>query len=180
MNALHLDESALEKLLQNLKHLSIDIARLKPEPNYTGSRGGSCEVQVATLDSETPNASKLVAAKKLFFGNRSCEPKRLAFRLARELKVWADLRHPHVLPLLGFYLDNSYKTAMLISEYMLHGDLENYIAKMAPTYFERLHLVRDLTDGLSYLHSQSIRHGDLKPSIPNVARCWQILASRAL
>ncbi|KAG8958375.1 hypothetical protein FRC00_002808 [Tulasnella sp. 408] len=43
---------------------------------------------------------------------------------------------------------------------MSHGDLKNYIAKAKPSL-----TVRDLTDGLTYLHSQSvpIRHGDLKP-----------------
>ncbi|KIO28672.1 hypothetical protein M407DRAFT_22105 [Tulasnella calospora MUT 4182] len=147
----------------NLQHLSIDIVRLKPEPDFKGSRGGSCEVQVVTLDCGIPATSKLIAAKKLFFGKRSSEPKRLAFRLARELKIWAELCLPHIPPLLGFYLGDDYKTAMLISEYMLYGDLDNHIAKMAPTYFERMHLVRDLTDGLAYLHSQTIRHGDLKP-----------------
>ncbi|KAG8897479.1 hypothetical protein FRC01_011324, partial [Tulasnella sp. 417] len=154
-----------EDCLGSLNHLFIDIARLKHEPVYGQRRGGYCDVQVATLDSEIAGASKLVAAKKLFLGIRSSEPLRLAARLARELKVWAGLRHPHVLPLLGFYLDDDYVTAVLISEYMVYGDLKDYITKMAPTYFERLHLVRDLTDGLAYLHAQtnSIRHGDLKP-----------------
>ncbi|KAG8921505.1 hypothetical protein FRC01_000217 [Tulasnella sp. 417] len=139
--------------------------KLKHEPVYGERRGGYCDVQVATLDSEIVGASKLVAAKKLFLGIRSSEPLRLAARLARELKVWAGLRHPHVLPLLGFYLDDDYGTALLISEFMMNGDLKDYITKMAPTYFERLHLVRDLTDGLAYLHAEtnSVRHGDLKP-----------------
>ncbi|KIO31665.1 hypothetical protein M407DRAFT_67706, partial [Tulasnella calospora MUT 4182] len=91
--------------------------------------------------------------------------------LARELKVWAGLQHPHVLPLLGFYLGDDYKSAVLISEYMDYGDLKSYIAKTKPSFNERLRLVclrewvHDLTDGLAYLHSQDapIRHGDLKP-----------------
>lgn len=165
MSNLHLDHSALEECLQIIDHLFIDIARLTYEQGYEEIVGGYCELKVATLDSGIPTA-KLVAAKRLRLGVRTTEPKRLAFRLARELKVWAGLQHPHVLPLLGFYLDPDYKSAVLISEYMGHGDLKNYIAKIKPSFDERLSLVRDLTDGLAYLHTLNapIRHGDLKPA----------------
>ncbi|KAG8958003.1 hypothetical protein FRC00_003202 [Tulasnella sp. 408] len=49
---------------------------------------------------------------------------------------------------------------------MKYGDLKNYIAETKPSFDERLSLVRDLTDGLAYLHGQAppIRHGDLKPA----------------
>ncbi|KAG8928924.1 hypothetical protein FRC01_005170 [Tulasnella sp. 417] len=134
------NHQALQECIESLSHLFVDITRLKHEPSYEEKRGGYCDLQVATLDPDIPGASKLVAAKKLLLGTRSPEPKRLAFRLARELKVWAGLRHPHVLPLLGFYLGGDYKTAVLISEYMEYGDLKEYIAKMAPTYNQRLHL----------------------------------------
>ncbi|KAG8913773.1 hypothetical protein FRC01_004392, partial [Tulasnella sp. 417] len=152
-----------EEFLEGLNHLFIDIVRLSDEPDYREKRGGYCDVQVKTLDREIPSACKLVAAKKLFLSARSHDPKRLAFRLARELKVWAGLRHTHVLPLVGFYVGDNYDSAVLISEYMVHGDLKDYIVKMKPSYDERLYLVRDLTDGLAYLHTQSVRHGDLKP-----------------
>ncbi|KAG8953579.1 hypothetical protein FRC00_006221 [Tulasnella sp. 408] len=162
----HLNHLALEQCLRTLNHLFIDITRLTYEQGYDEITGGYCELKVATLDSGIPTA-KLVAAKRLRLGVRATEPKRLAFRLARELKVWAGLQHPHILPLLGFYLGDDYKSAMLISEYMDHGDLKNYIAKVKPPLDERLSLVRDLTDGLTYLHTQCvpIRHGDLKPAL---------------
>ncbi|KAG9027287.1 hypothetical protein FS837_004315 [Tulasnella sp. UAMH 9824] len=164
MSNLNLNHLALEECLRTLNHLFIDITRLTYEHGYEEIVGGYCELKVATLDGGIPTA-KLVAAKRLRLGVRPTEPKRLAFRLARELKVWAGLQHPHVLPLLGFYLDNDCKSAVLISEYMNHGDLKSYIAKVKPSLDERLSLVRDLTDGLTYLHTQDvpIRHGDLKP-----------------
>ncbi|KIO30968.1 hypothetical protein M407DRAFT_68727, partial [Tulasnella calospora MUT 4182] len=85
-------------------------------------------------------------------------------RLARELKIWAGFRHPHVLPLMGYYLDKDYKIAVLISQYMIHGDLKGYINEQKPSWGARLHLMRDVTDGLAYLHQQSppVLHGDLK------------------
>ncbi|KAG8909190.1 hypothetical protein FRC01_007088, partial [Tulasnella sp. 417] len=156
-----------KECLDALKHLFVDIARLKYEPAYgdRAARGGYGKVQVATLDPETPHTRKLVAVKTLLLRPQQSEPLRLAFRLARELKVWAGLRHPHILPLLGYYLDDEYQTAALISEFMEYGDLKYYIAMNSPSYSERLNLVRDLTDGLAYLHAQAcpVRHGDLKP-----------------
>ncbi|KAG8896849.1 kinase-regulated stress-responsive transcription factor skn7, partial [Tulasnella sp. 408] len=108
-------------------------------------------------------------------------------RLARELKVWAGLQHPHILPLHGFYLASDYKSAVLISEYMGCGNLHDHIEIRKPPFDERLRLVRDLTDGLVYLHSQHapIRHGDLKPetgteSLSNDMWSWGCLVSEAL
>ncbi|KIO31637.1 hypothetical protein M407DRAFT_67694, partial [Tulasnella calospora MUT 4182] len=85
-------------------------------------------------------------------------------RLARELRVWARLQHPHVLPLLGYYLDENLKIAVLISDYQTHGDLRDYIEQENPSWAMRLQLIRDTTDGLAYLHGENppIRHGDLK------------------
>ncbi|KAG8920411.1 hypothetical protein FRC01_000761 [Tulasnella sp. 417] len=137
MSRFNLNYSSLESCLQALSYLFIEVGRLTYEQGYDEIVGGYCELKVATLDSGLLG-SKLVAAKKLRLGIRASEPKRLAFRLARELKVWAGLRHPHVLPLLGFYLSDDCKTAVLISEYMCHGDLKDYLAKMKPTSSERL------------------------------------------
>ncbi|KAG9026774.1 hypothetical protein FS837_004512 [Tulasnella sp. UAMH 9824] len=158
------DFTALESCLQALEHLFIDMHRLNFDAGYEEKRGGYGDVRVATLDSESP-ASKLVAAKTIRLRARHKEPHRLAFRLARELKVWAGLQHPHVLSLLGYYLDKDYKLAVLISDYITHGDLMEYLEQEKPSLDLRLHIVRDLTDGLVYLHQQkpSIRHGDLKP-----------------
>ncbi|KAG8896787.1 hypothetical protein FRC01_011622, partial [Tulasnella sp. 417] len=156
------------------------INRLRTETNYEEKRGGFGDVQVSTLDPETPTP-KLVAAKTIRLHGLNEEPQRIAFRLARELKVWAGLKHPHILPLLGFYLGKECSIAVLISEYMPYGDLKDFIEEHDPPWELRLDLVgisaplpgikaqlarqvRDLTDGLTYLHGQSppIRHGDLK------------------
>ncbi|KAG8917458.1 hypothetical protein FRC01_002441, partial [Tulasnella sp. 417] len=134
-----LDLAALDNCLQGLGHLFIDIQRLRPEVGYEEKRGGYGDVQVSRLDPES-SVSKLVAAKTVRLKARHKEPQRLAFRLARELKVWAGLRHPHVLALLGFYLDEDYKIAVLISEYMIHGDLKDYIDQDKPDWDKRLSL----------------------------------------
>ncbi|KAG8946952.1 hypothetical protein FRC04_011247 [Tulasnella sp. 424] len=89
---------------------------------------------------------------------------RLAFRLARELKIWAQARHPNILELIGFYLSENYETAQLISPYMPHGNVAQYIAKAQPEVGTRIEFVKDTAAGLEYLHTcdPPICHGDLK------------------
>ncbi|KAG9017073.1 hypothetical protein FRB90_001852 [Tulasnella sp. 427] len=128
----NLDHSALTECLHTLRHLFIDVGRLKYEESYEARRGGHCDLQIATLDHNTTGDCKLVAVKNILLRTRSTEPKILAFRLARELKIWSGLRHPHVLPLLGFYLDLDNRTALLISEFMAPGDLKEYIGNVKP------------------------------------------------
>ncbi|KAG8899005.1 hypothetical protein FRC01_010702, partial [Tulasnella sp. 417] len=124
--------AALESCLQALEHLFIEVQRLNFETGYEEKRGGYGDVRVATLDSES-STPRLVAVKTIRLKALDRESHRLAFRLARELKVWAGLQHPHVLPLLGYYLDKDYKNAVLISDYITNGDLMEYIEKEEPS-----------------------------------------------
>ncbi|KAG8987501.1 hypothetical protein FRB90_003316, partial [Tulasnella sp. 427] len=159
----HYNLDALDANLNDLDYLFIDISRLTPEEGYDERYGGYGTVRVSRLDSGQPDAA-LVAAKTIRIRDRHKRPERVAFRLARELKIWAGLRHPHVLPLIGYYLDKDYKVAILMSQYMAHGDLQEYIDRKAPSREAKLRLVCDVTDGLEYLHTRSppIVHGDLK------------------
>lgn len=46
--------------------------------------------------------------------------------LARELEIWAKLRHPNVLPLLGYIVDDDARYPALISEWMSNGTVLQY------------------------------------------------------
>ncbi|KAG8911547.1 hypothetical protein FRC01_005650, partial [Tulasnella sp. 417] len=147
--------------LQLLDEVFIDKARLKYEPGPIEIVRDLCGVG-AILDNDLPTR-KLVVVKRLRLWKLEIMPEGLAFRLARELKVWAGLKHPHVPPLLGFTFCT--QSAYFIFEYMDDGNLKQYLTNMEPDFQERLSLSRDLIDGLTYLHAQNppIRHGDLKP-----------------
>jgi serine/threonine protein kinase len=70
------------------------------------------------------------------------------------------LDHPNVVPLLGTTCD----PYQLISVWMAGGELSAYIG--AHPCANRLGLVSDVADGLNYLHSLGVIHGDLKgPSV---------------
>ncbi|KIO25395.1 hypothetical protein M407DRAFT_210657, partial [Tulasnella calospora MUT 4182] len=87
-------------------------------------------------------------------------------RFARELKVWAQAKHPNILKLVGFRLSDDYKCAQFVSPYMANGNVKDYIEKNQPDIATRLKFVRGITSGIDYLHHYDppICHGDLKPS----------------
>ncbi|KAG8933272.1 Receptor-interacting serine/threonine-protein kinase 3 [Tulasnella sp. 417] len=133
------DLQSLNRCLQGLKYLYLDIDRIVPEEAYEGKRGGFGDVQVSTLDPGTPSA-KLVVAKTVRLVHTKKRPHRFTLRFARELWVWAGLDHSHILSLLGYYLDKDRKIAILISDYMSNGDLKEYLEIQNPSWNTRLGL----------------------------------------
>jgi serine/threonine protein kinase len=113
-------------------------------------------------------------------------------RLCREALVWRQLRHPNVLPFIGldartFPYNN---LPALLSPWMEHGTLREYIQR--PAYDAKkeipplvcLWLSSDsahadhqicvqldgIAQGIAYLHSLAIAHGDIKHvSTPTVS-----------
>ncbi|KAF9259867.1 kinase-like protein [Marasmius fiardii PR-910] len=81
----------------------------------------------------------------------------------REAIVWQQLKHPNLLPFIGFhFLDIAQKQLCLISPWMEHGNLLNFLNKSPIEHINHYLLVYDVTSGLSYLHSRETVHGDLK------------------
>ncbi|KNE68301.1 TKL/TKL-CCIN protein kinase [Allomyces macrogynus ATCC 38327] len=79
--------------------------------------------------------------------------------VALEAKLWCKLRHPHVLPLLGVSLTSD--SPFFVMPLMENGNLAVY-AKERPHH--HLRLLHETAQGMAYLHSKSIVHGDLQAS----------------
>ncbi|KAI9224480.1 kinase-like domain-containing protein [Blastocladiella britannica] len=77
--------------------------------------------------------------------------------VAHEARVWSNLQHPHVLPLLGVCL--TCDVPFLVMPLMAGGDLTRY-APGRPD--EHLRLLHEAAQGMAYLHCKHIFHGDLK------------------
>ncbi|KIJ12385.1 hypothetical protein PAXINDRAFT_101209 [Paxillus involutus ATCC 200175] len=148
-----------------------------PVPDLTGSviklddqysEGGSFG-DVYRCKYLSNSGTKEVAVKAFRFeftvnehdGNGSDRSSRM---IRRELGIWRRLDHENIVPFLGIvYGFGRLRTASLVSLWMPHGTLHNLIAKHHDklTNSRRLQLLLDVANGLLYLHSFPIIHGDL-------------------
>lgn len=72
------------------------------------------------------------------------------------------LNHPNILKLYGVFSDED--NIYLILEYMEEGTLYSMLRKRKTLkQADASHKLRDVLDGIQYLHSQNIAHRDIKP-----------------
>ncbi|KAG8950556.1 hypothetical protein FRC04_007375 [Tulasnella sp. 424] len=150
----------LQLILDEFEHLSINPSRITILKDSELGIGGYGEVCLATLD-----GSSQVAVKQLRIVQAKGTRIRLAVRLAREIRIWARVKHPNVLELVGYHLSENYVYAQLISPYMANGNVKEYMKRAQADVGVRLRFLEGITSGMAYLHSCSppICHGDLKP-----------------
>ncbi|KAG8941967.1 hypothetical protein FRC00_012117, partial [Tulasnella sp. 408] len=160
-----MDSSALVSILDDLSYLAIDLEQLTLDGEQELGAGGYADVCLGLL-AEPPASPKKVAVKELRIAQAKEARRLAAIRFARELKVWAQTKHPNILKLVGFHLRDDHKCAQFISPYMANGNVKDYIKKNQPNIATRLKFVRGITSGIDYLHHYDppICHGDLKPS----------------
>ncbi|KAG8974661.1 hypothetical protein FRC05_006995 [Tulasnella sp. 425] len=85
---------------------------------------------------------------------------KLLKRLSKELRIWMNLNHRNITPLLGFVLSGDF---CMISPWYANGNVASYISRHPEA--DRIKLVSDVACGLAYLHSRALPviHGDMKP-----------------
>ncbi|CAE6513740.1 unnamed protein product [Rhizoctonia solani] len=117
--------------------------------------GGEAEVfqAICWVDGST----QPVAIKRRITRGSKREPGALK-AVAKELYVWSKCHHNNVLPLLG--LARFRGQIAMVSPFIQGGCLRNYVLEH-PT-FNRLNACLQIGEGLTYLHSVDIVHGDLK------------------
>ncbi|KAG1868010.1 kinase-like domain-containing protein [Suillus tomentosus] len=83
-------------------------------------------------------------------------------RLFREITLWLKLEHKNIAPLWGL-ADGFGSLPALLSPWLENGALTGYIQRVHErlSYNEKFALLKDIAEGLRYLHSRSITHGDL-------------------
>jgi serine/threonine protein kinase len=82
--------------------------------------------------------------------------------LQREVRVLSRLNHPNIVKLVEVIQDNHF--IFLVMEHCEGGTLLNYIIEgKLNDQSETKRLFHQIAKGISYLHSQGISHGDIKP-----------------
>ncbi|KAF8205640.1 kinase-like domain-containing protein [Mycena galopus ATCC 62051] len=101
-----------------------------------------------------------VALKRMRYFLRGSDLRRIRLKFCREALVWKDLHHPHILPFLGIDRDSFPSSLCMVSPWMEHGTVMNYLKGHGHANVDKL--LHEIAQGLEYLHSCNIVHGDLR------------------
>ncbi|KAJ7969130.1 LRR receptor-like kinase family protein [Quillaja saponaria] len=88
---------------------------------------------------------------------------------AKEAKKFANIRHPNVVGLRGYYWGPTQHEKLILSDYIAPGSLAGFLydrpGRKGPllTWAQRLKIAVDVARGLNYLHfDRAVPHGNLK------------------
>lgn len=103
------------------------------------------------------NTNQEVAIKKISFGQLHGSIKS---RTISEINILQNLKHPNIIQLYNYKFDND--VLLLIMEYCSDGDLVKWIKK-DKTPDEIYNVIKQIVEGMDYLHKNKIIHRDIKP-----------------
>ncbi|KAK7054529.1 hypothetical protein VNI00_003727 [Paramarasmius palmivorus] len=99
-----------------------------------------------------------VALKRLRFfrGNQAM----LCSKFCREAAVWRRFHHRYVMPFIGIDAETFPRQPCMVSPWMFNGTITDFLNKRTKVDVDRLLL--EVCEGIEYLHSQNVVHGDIK------------------
>ncbi|KAJ7082103.1 kinase-like domain-containing protein [Mycena epipterygia] len=144
----------MQKLSETLEQLpgSLFIAGVNDYDAVPTFHGGFGDVYGAS------HQGRMVAVKRIRSFTSNAHRARLQF--LREALVWQGLHHPFILPLIGIDRDTFADSFCMVSPWMKEGTVLKYLETHGRTDVDRL--LREIAQGLGYLHSKHIVHGDLR------------------
>ena len=86
---------------------------------------------------------------------------KLEEHIFREIKLQMYMGHEHLTPLYGFFDDEA--KIYLILEYMPDGNLSQLYRKKKVPELKVASIIRQVCEGLHYMHTENILHRDIKP-----------------
>ncbi|THH31342.1 hypothetical protein EUX98_g2850 [Antrodiella citrinella] len=156
----HLGRSLLDSL-DGIVHspgsdagLAGSLRDVRREPNAISS-GAFSDVYKGTWQ------GRAVAVKKLNrFNARPYNADAFQDAFSRELLIWQKLQHPNLLPILGVDDQTVAPRLGLISPWMKAGNVQEAMRDMEEPPV--LQWIRQVAQGLEYLHEKKCVHGDIR------------------
>ncbi|KAJ6589557.1 kinase-like domain-containing protein [Mycena capillaripes] len=126
------------------------------DPNQQIGQGGFADIFLGKYKGQS------IALKRL----RVYQPKpNEMLQFSKEVITWVHLKHLYVLPFLGLD-EKSFEgyPPCIITPYMRNGTMNSFVKNWNRTLPDKRvdHLLFETAQGLVYLHSQNIIHGDLR------------------
>jgi polo-like kinase 4 len=118
-------------------------------------QGGFAQVYRA----QVKESSKEVAIKMI--DKKTMKASRMTQRVEHEVKIHYQLKHPSILELFTFFEDKNY--VYLVLELCHNGEMQRYLKNRQKSLNEdeTRHYLKQVVDGMIYLHSYGILHRDL-------------------
>ncbi|KAJ7141857.1 kinase-like domain-containing protein [Mycena crocata] len=126
--------------------------------------GGFGDIYRASYENQT------VALKSMRHFLRGGELRRVRWEFCREALVWKDLHHPHILTFLGIDRESFPSTLCMVSPWMEHGTVLTYLHDHGHANVDKL--LFEIAQGLQYLHSHNVVHGDLRGANILINQDW--------
>ncbi|KAJ7115954.1 kinase-like domain-containing protein [Mycena epipterygia] len=129
------------------------VSRLDKEATFGGTFGDIYRASYQGQD---------VALKRIRVFQRDAGRHKIRQRFCREALLWQRLENPFVLPFTGIDAESFPSFLCMVSPWMRHGTILKHLAENGNANVERR--LFEIAQGLAYLHSQQIIHGDLRGS----------------
>ncbi|KAJ7656694.1 kinase-like domain-containing protein [Mycena rosella] len=113
-----------------------------------------------------------VALKHMRHFLRGSDLRRLRLKFGREALLWKELHHPHILPFLGIDRQSFPSSLCMVSPWMEHGTILEYLKSYGRENVDLDQLLFEVAQGLHYLHSHNLVHGDLRGANILINQDW--------
>ncbi|XP_076912552.1 uncharacterized protein LOC143570920 [Bidens hawaiensis] len=159
-----LQSLAMEHAFHRFSLAEIQVATQNFDDDLIVGKGGFGKVYKGRINDNRDTTERIVAIKRLdSFSNQG------AAEFKTEIEMLSELRHRHLVSLLGYCSDNN--EMILVYEYMPNETIEHHLHKADTplTWMQRLKISIGAAEGLDYLHTGvgtqlGVIHRDVKSS----------------